>query len=69
MAGPGVFGAIYPMPESHYPATVIENITAVFGGILRVANFQGHLHYFFGGAAVSRALQDTDTGDDGGVEV
>ena len=47
---------------------VVELVASVLFRVLRVADFHGHLHDFFGGAAVGRAFERTHRAGHRGVQ-
>ena len=69
MTCPGVFRSVHAVAKSHDAVAVIQQVAGVFGGVFRVADFQGHLHDLFSGSTMGRTLEGADAGDDAGVEV
>ena len=69
VARSGVFSPVNPMPESHNPAAVVQNVAAILLSVFRLADFQRHFHNFLGGATVGWAFKSSDTGDYRRVQV
>ena len=67
--GPGVFRLVNPVAEAHDAVALVQKVLGVFGGVLRVADIQGHLHDLFGGPSVSGTFQGSHAGDDARMEV
>jgi hypothetical protein len=69
VAGAGVFGAVDAVAEAHDALVVGKLLPDVRVGAGRIADLGGHLLDRLGGAAVQRAFERADGGDDGGVHV
>ena len=58
-----VFSPVYPVTKAHDASAVVQNIATILGGVFRMADFQGHLHHFFGSPAMCGTFKDANAGD------
>ena len=69
VTGARVLGAVDAVAEAHDAVLGVQALADVLLGVLRLANLFRHFLHGLGGAAVQRALEGADGGDDVAVQV